>query len=302
VGFSRWLVFRDFGAVVELHAAHWGDRRRSSDVLAAGGPGGARGAARQPRVGRRSAYATIATLAVALVLGGLTVRRNRDFRDEAILWADALAKSPGNPRAHNNLGSALVREGKLDAAMEHFQAALAIRPNDCEARFNVGLVLLRQKQYDAAIESFRTAIELDPRLTEAHHNLGLALLQKHDYDGAVAAFHAAIARNREHAGAHNNLAWVLATCPEARWRNGPEAVREATEALRLVHRDDPEMLDTLAAADAEAGRFDAAVTTIDRALALPPPAGRPDLPDKLRDRQALYRAGQPYRMPAATPP
>jgi tetratricopeptide (TPR) repeat protein len=249
----------------------------------------------------RDAIAIGLTLLVAVTLGTLTLRRNRDFRDETILWSDALAKSPGNPRAHNNLGSALVRQGKLDAAMEHFEEALRLRPNDCEARFNVGLVLLRQKHYDAAIESLRQAIQLDPRLTEAHHNLGLALLAKNDYEAAIAAFRAAMARNPEHAGAHNNLAWILATCPEPRWRDGPQAVREAEEAMRLVHREDPEMLDTLAAAHAAAGQFETAVATVDRALAQPVPAGRPDLPGKLRDRQALYRSGQPYRMPAPTP-
>jgi len=232
-----------------------------------------------------------------LVLGSLTVRRNRDFRDERILWADALAKSPGNPRAHNNLGSALVREGKLDAAMEHFEAALRIRSNDCEARFNVGLVLLRQKQYDAAIESLRQAIQLDPRLTEAHHNLGLALLAKHDYAGAVTAFRDALARNREHAGAHNNLAWVLATCPEPRWRDGAQAVREAEEALRLVHRDDPEMLDTLAAAYAEAGRFDEAVQAARSGLAHATAAGQAAVADQFRQRVELYQKRQPLRIP-----
>ena len=58
------------------------------------------------------------------------------------------------------------------------------------------------------------------------------------------------------------------------------------------------MLDTLAAAYAEAGRFDAAVETAERARTLAKSAGHAEQAQKLEMRLALYRARRAYRMPA----
>src|SRR5439155_25947729 len=66
----------------------------------------------------------------------------------------------------------------------------------------------------------------------------------------------------------NGLAWVLATHPDARWRNGSEAVRLAEQACELTGYRQPAALGTLAVAYAEAGRFPEAVTTVQRAQAL----------------------------------
>jgi len=71
----------------------------------------------------------------------------------------------------------------------------------------------------------------------------------------------------------NNLAWVLATCPDAGLRNGPEAVRLAGHACELTHYGRPLFIGTLAAAYAEAGRFPEAVTTAEKAEQLATSAG-----------------------------
>ena len=60
-------------------------------------------------------------------------------------------------------------------------------------------------------------------------------------------------------GVLNNLAWLLASCPNAAFRNGPEAVRLATRACESTGYAKPLLIGTLAAAQAEAGRFDDAI-------------------------------------------
>ena len=93
----------------------------------------------------------------------------------------------------------------------------------------------------------------------------------------------------------NSLAWLLATRPEATIRNGPEAVELAERAVAQHQEEQPELLDTLAAAYAEAGRFPEAVRTAEKALAAASQRENKALSDGIQQRLKLYRAGKPYR-------
>jgi tetratricopeptide (TPR) repeat protein len=91
----------------------------------------------------------------------------------------------------------------------------------------------------------------------------------------------------------NNLAWLLATCPLAAVRDGAEATAHAQRAKQLWG-DVPEVLDTLAAAYAEAGRFPDALATARRALELAQRQNNRASVDALKGRIALYEVGKPY--------
>ncbi len=92
--------------------------------------------------------------------------------------------------------------------------------------------------------------------------------------------------------AANNLAWLLATSRDS-------SLREPDEAIRVIERialesQDPGLLDTLAAAYAAAGRFDAAVTTASRAASGAEALGNETGASEFRARLSLYRRGEPY--------
>ncbi len=92
----------------------------------------------------------------------------------------------------------------------------------------------------------------------------------------------------------NNLAWMLATCPDRAYRNGARAVELATRACEVTDHGVPPMLDSLAAAYAEAGQFDRAVRTLEKALVIV--RRRPGASTKaLEFRLGLYRTRRPYR-------
>jgi hypothetical protein len=104
----------------------------------------------------------------------------------------------------------------------------------------------------------------------------------------------ALAVTRDNFKAAANLAWLLATSPDPEQRDAAAALRFAGQAAELTAYRNPNVLDTLAAAHAEAGRFADAVDWQRRAIRLAPPGARQEFVERL----ALYQTGRPYREPA----
>ncbi len=92
----------------------------------------------------------------------------------------------------------------------------------------------------------------------------------------------------------NDLAWSLATSPQAANRNGALAVKLAEEACQETQFQQTVMVGTLAAAYAEAGRFDEAVLAAQRAIALASQSGNQQLLEKNQELLDLYLKHQPY--------
>ena len=97
------------------------------------------------------------------------------------------------------------------------------------------------------------------------------------------------------AEAQRKLAWLLATSPAKSRRNAAEALEHARRAVQLTAGNDPDALDALAAAYAEAGRFPDALATAHKALDLAEKQGKAELAEGLRTRIALYECGEPFR-------
>ena len=102
---------------------------------------------------------------------------------------------------------------------------------------------------------------------------------------------AAAARQNSVAG-HNSLAWLLATCSDARLRDGPRALVHAQ--LAVDAQPSAGHLDTLAAAYAETGQFAQAVSTQRQALAALATSDA-GLRDELEHRMQSYRQAQVWR-------
>ena len=159
-----------------------------------------------------------------------------------------------------NLGNALAAVGQLDDAIASYEKTLKIQPQDALAHYSLGKVFAAQRKFGEAAAQYRKAAEIQPRYLMAH--------------GA--------------------LAWLLATCPESSLRDGAAAVEHARWASQRSSGQ-PEVLDVLAAAYAEAGRFPEAVATARKALHQATQKNKRGLADALRGRIALYEAGKPYR-------
>jgi tetratricopeptide (TPR) repeat protein len=97
--------------------------------------------------------------------------------------------------------------------------------------------------------------------------------------------------------ADNNLGWLLATCPDERYRDGKQALENAGKACQLVGGKNWHYIDTLAAAYAESGNFQKAKEWHAKAIELAATDKTVTDKDKkeMRDRLELYTQGKPYR-------
>jgi tetratricopeptide (TPR) repeat protein len=134
----------------------------------------------------------------------------------------------------------------------------------------------------------------DSKFTETQTDIAYRLCQQENFAGAIACYHRALKTLPRSPVLLNNLAFLLASSPDASLRNGPEAVQLAEKACQLTHYQMSFLVNTLAAAYAEAGRFDEAIATAQKACAMASGSGELDLLKKYQELLALYLQHQPY--------
>ena len=123
---------------------------------------------------RRRLGAAVSALVLA-VLMGCAWRQTTFWRDSETLWTHALACTPENVPAHNNLGNALSDQGRLDEAITQYQQALEIKPDDAGAHNNLGAVLVSRGRFDEAMNHYRKVLEIDPHFAKVYKNIGFIL-------------------------------------------------------------------------------------------------------------------------------
>ncbi|MEW6755690.1 MAG: tetratricopeptide repeat protein [Candidatus Latescibacterota bacterium] len=141
---------------------------------------------------------------LAATLGLLSVQRNAVWRSDETLWADAVAKGPGMPRPHVNLGQALLAQGRAEEAIAASLGALELDPGLALAHYNLGTAHLGLGHAETAVAYYRRALELRPDLVQAHVNLGNAYLEQGRPADAVACYRRALER-QPHPSLHHNL-------------------------------------------------------------------------------------------------
>jgi hypothetical protein len=119
--------------------------------------------------------------AVLVCLAILSYSRNLDYRTEVSLWTSAVQVDPRNPRAHLGLGSASLREGRLDLAEPSFLKASQLSHPGRDVRLaalnNLAVLSQRLGQREKAVARFREILILSPGHQAALYNLSLLLLE-----------------------------------------------------------------------------------------------------------------------------
>jgi len=210
--------------------------------------------------------------------------RAGEARDD---FVRAVALEPESVRWRLGLARANREAGELAAATVQLRAALARDPERADLHALLGLVLADRGETEAALHALAASLRIDPSPGTLYARRAVLLEGLGRDAEAVAAWREALARGVRSAGALNNLAWLLATSRDPRLRDPERAVALANEAAQLSDERDPAILDTLATAQAAAGRGDQARSTAARALAEAERRGDAALARSLRRRFAL---------------
>jgi Flp pilus assembly protein TadD len=161
-------------------------------------------------------------------------------------------------------------------------------------------IALKKQNLNAVITNLVEIVRVEPEATTAF-DLARLLVQVGKADAAIQYYRIALDMKPDWHQAYNNLALILATHPDAQVRNGAEAVALAERACALTQSQVPVYLSTLAAAYAEAGRFNDAVRTAEQASALAEALGQTNLARRNAELLQLYRAGKPFHDQSLSP-
>ena len=217
-------------------------------------------------------------------------------RPEALpYYARAAQLQSTNAQFQNNFATALLRAGEVKTAEEHYRLAIQDDPKFADPYSNLGTLLFARQQYIEAATMYTEAVRLSPTNAGIHFNAGMVYLKAHRIDDAKAQFNEASRLRPDWTEPLVAESWALATSSDDQTRNGVEAVKLAEKAADLTGHRQPAILNTLAAAYAESGRFDQALATANQALELAKQLNHTNLFPRIEHAIALYQARQPMR-------
>lgn len=192
-----------------------------------------------------------------------------------------------------NRAEVLVELGRFEEAIADYHEVLLLATDDISALIGRSIAHFRSGNSAAALQDMDAAIQMDDTGPTVFIQRADMLQSLGRWEEAAADLRRAITVGPDSALTYRATAWLMATCPEARYRDEQLALQAAHRAVNLVGRESWQLLDTLAAAHANAGQYDEAVQAVAQALGLAPPQHK----DEVRARASRYSAQQPYRSP-----
>jgi cytochrome c-type biogenesis protein CcmH/NrfG len=244
---------------------------------------GAYGVQRLVRALARREWARAAPLLLALAVGGLLAAMTppRSIVSRAV----ELEK----------LGAVLFLQQRTDEAVATLEQAVAEDPDNPRIRVTQGKVLEEAQRFDAAEAAYREAVRLDPANLDGVSGLAEILVRGERHEGAVIMLERRAALEPGRAETWVQLGLLRASAEADSIRDCGSARRAGEQAVRLTGGRDASALGALAAAQAECGDYDAAVTTASRAVALAREHGDRRQLEELTRQQRLYTNRRPLR-------
>jgi len=200
-----------------------------------------------------------------LLVGAVKTREQLSYwQNDGTLFGHALAVTENNYVASINLGSWLSKNGQVQAALDHYYAALKMSPADPVALYDVGNAFARLGNLDEAVADYRRALQLAPDRPNLLNNLGCVLMEEKQLPEAITNFEAVLKIKPDFADAENNLATAL-----FKLGRYEESARHFYTALKLAP-DNAQICSNLGDALARLGKLEAAAECYQQALQMAP--------------------------------
>jgi tetratricopeptide (TPR) repeat protein len=186
----------------------------------------------------------------------------------------------------------LVREGKIQAAIDKLRQALEVDSGYTDARYELGSLLGHQGRYDEAQTEFARVIEEVPWHRPARHGEITALLLQERYSEARTRLENGVEALPRDRGLAHGLTRLLAIVPV-------DSLRDGQAALNLARQLDavgagPETSATLAMAYAAAGRYEQAAIVQRQLIADAEAAGETQRAEDLKVKLAVFETHQAW--------
>ncbi|HXV11519.1 MAG TPA: tetratricopeptide repeat protein [Burkholderiales bacterium] len=205
-------------------------------------------------------------------------------------FGEAIRIDPKFVLAYYNRAITLQQVGDEQRAIRDYSEAIRLEPHFADAYTGRGAAYENLKQYDRAIKDYSEAIRLAPGVALIHANRASSYDKLGQHREAIRDYEEALRLGPRDDDTLDAFAWLLATASDPRLRDGKRAVELAREACELTQWQEPNHIDTLAAAYARSGDFASAIKWQTKALADP---GYRKFKEA-QERLALYRTGKPY--------
>ena len=135
---------------------------------------------------------------------------------------------------YGNRGVAWTKKKDYDKAVADFTEAMRLDPKNPSFHSLRGFASYFTREYDQAIADFTETIRKFPPRTDIVHARGIIWYLKGEYAKALDDYNEAIRIEPESPIAYDSCAWICATCPQAKHRDGKKAIESATKACELT--------------------------------------------------------------------
>jgi spermidine synthase len=181
------------------------------------------------------------------------------------------------------------------AQIESVRRRLPIADDKAPLYIQLGVLHSNLGKTNDALQYFKEALQSDPLNADANYDLALFLSKLGRTKEAIRHYSETLRLKPYYLDASNNLAWIYSAHGDPKFRNGEKAVKLAERICDISGRSDPALLDTLAAAYAETGRFEEARQTAREAADLAQSKGFELLATDINGRIRLYQSNRPFR-------
>ena len=229
---------------------------------------------------------------LVMLLLRASVYEEMNEKEKALADIDrALKLAPDLTEAMRLRAVILAGSGKFAEAATQLEQLHRETPADENVALQLALFYNAAKRPRKAVQMFDKMLAEKPGNADALRGRADALLSMGKQDQAIADYEKVLAQDPKDAEVLNNLAWVLATSPEAKLRNGKRALELATHSAELTSYKQAHILSTLAAAYAELGDFDSARKWSQKSVEI----GKESLKEELGKELKSYQANKPWR-------